>query len=78
MSDRTIGVGVIGTGFARHTQIPCFQATPGYEVVGILSRSMTRAYDLAQEFGLETLRDYLARSVALREQYLRAHPPEAR
>lgn len=32
--------------------------------------------DLAQEFGLETLRDYLARSVALREQYLRAHPPE--
>jgi len=27
MSDRTIGVGILGTGFARTTQIPCFQAT---------------------------------------------------
>jgi hypothetical protein len=26
MSDRTIGVGILGTGFARSTQIPVFQA----------------------------------------------------
>ena len=52
MSDRTIGVGILGTGFARTTQIPCFQATPGYEVVGLYSRNMTRAYDLAKEFDL--------------------------
>ena len=52
MSTRTIGVGIMGTGFARSTQIPCFQATPGFEVVGILSRNMTRAYDLAKEFAI--------------------------
>jgi predicted amidohydrolase len=29
---------------------------------------------VAQEFGLETLRDYLARSVKLRDEHLRGHP----
>src|SRR5438067_10779473 len=52
MLDRRVGVGVIGTGFARTTQIPAFQALAGVEVVAILSRSLTRAYDLAREFGL--------------------------
>jgi predicted dehydrogenase len=61
MNDRTIGVGMLGTGFARHTQIPCLQATPGFEVIGLLSRNMTRAYDLAQEFGLRRAFDDLER-----------------
>src|SRR5204863_9111522 len=30
--------------------------------------------EIAKEFQLETLRDYLARSVALREKHLRGHP----
>jgi len=30
--------------------------------------------DVASEFKLETLRDYLARSVRQREEHLRAHP----
>jgi predicted dehydrogenase len=67
MSDRTIGVGILGTGFARHTQIPCLQATPGFEVVGILSRNMTRAYDLAQEFGLRRAFDDLDRMLKVDE-----------
>ena len=66
-SDRTIGVGILGTGFARSTQIPCFQATPGFEVVGILSRNMTRAYDLAKEFGLRRAFDDLDRMLAVPE-----------
>jgi len=31
--------------------------------------------DIAKEFGLETLRDYLARSAAMRETRLRGHKP---
>jgi predicted dehydrogenase len=67
MSDRTIGVGILGTGFARTTQIPCFQATPGFEVVGLYSRNMTRAYDLAQEFGLRRAFDDVERMLKVDE-----------
>ena len=67
MSDRTIGVGILGTGFARTTQIPCFQATPGFEVVGLYSRNMTRAYDLAQEFGLRRAFDDVDRMLRVEE-----------
>ena len=67
MSDRTIGVGILGTGFARTTQIPCFQATPGYEVVGLFSRNMTRAYDLAKEFDLRRAFDDLDRMLGVSE-----------
>lgn len=67
MNDRTIGVGILGTGFARSTQIPCLQATPGFEVVAILSRNMTRAYDLAKEFGLRRAFDNLEAMLAVPE-----------
>jgi predicted dehydrogenase len=67
MSDRTIGVGILGTGFARTTQIPCFQATPGYEVVGLFSRNMTRAYDLAKEFDLRRAFDDVDRMLSVSE-----------
>ena len=67
MSDRTIGVGILGTGFARTTQIPCFQATPGFEVVGLLSRNMTRAYDVAQEFAIRRAFDDLDRMLKVEE-----------
>lgn len=67
MSERTIGVGILGTGFARSTQIPCFQATPGFEVVAILSRNMTRAYDLAKEFNLRRAFDDVDKLLAVPE-----------
>ncbi len=62
-----IGVGILGTGFARTTQIPCFQATPGIEIVGLLSRNMTRAYDVAQEFGVRRAFDDLDRMLKVDE-----------
>ena len=67
MSDRTIGVGVLGTGFARTTQIPVLQSIPGFEVVGLYSRNMTRAYDLAQEFGLRRAFDDVERMLKVEE-----------
>jgi predicted dehydrogenase len=45
-------VGIIGTGFARSTQIPAFQALPGVEVVSIASARLERAEQVARERGI--------------------------
>jgi len=47
---RNIGIGVIGSGFGRSTQIPAFAHTPGAEVVAVVSRSLARAYGAAKDF----------------------------
>src|SRR5262245_7524835 len=49
-SARPIGVGVIGSGFGRSTQIPAFARTPGVEVVAVVSRQLARAYAAAKDF----------------------------
>src|SRR5689334_12742131 len=67
MSQRAVGVGIVGTGFARTTQIPCFQATPRVEIVGLLSRDKDRAQALAKEFGVPNGLAGLAALLALPE-----------
>lgn len=52
-SDHKIGIGIVGAGFARTTQIPGFQNCSGARVVAITSRHRKRAESVAQEFGLE-------------------------
>src|SRR5262249_11202328 len=47
-TNRPLGVGVIGSGFGRHTQIPAFAQTPGCEVVAVVSRQLARAYAAAK------------------------------
>ena len=66
MSGReSIGVGIIGTGFARTTQIPGFRACEGARVAAIASGRRENAERAAREFGIpfvgETWRDVLAR-----------------
>jgi predicted dehydrogenase len=51
--DKTIGVGIIGAGFARTTQIPGFHNCAGARIVAITSRHLERAQSVAQEFGIE-------------------------
>ena len=51
--DKTIGIGIVGAGFARTTQIPGFQNCKGARVVAIASRRRERAEQVAQEFGIE-------------------------
>lgn len=55
MSDEKslIGIGIIGAGFARSTQIPAFQACEGARVVAIASRRVENAAKVASEFGIE-------------------------
>lgn len=52
-NEKIIGVGIVGSGFARTTQIPGFRNCEGARVVAIASRRRERAEQVAQEFGIE-------------------------
>ena len=51
--NKKINIGIIGTGFARLTQIPAFMDCDGAEVVSIASASLENAENTAKEFGIE-------------------------
>ncbi|HEX3251592.1 MAG TPA: Gfo/Idh/MocA family oxidoreductase [Pyrinomonadaceae bacterium] len=53
MKKSPIGIGIVGTGFARTTQIPGFRDCMGAKVVAIASRNRDRAEAVAKEFGIE-------------------------
>ena len=50
---KTIGIGVIGTGFARKVQIPAFLACEGVKIVSVASGSLANAQATAVECGAE-------------------------
>ena len=50
--DGLIGVGIIGAGFARSTQVPAFRACAGARVVAIASARRERAEAAAREFAI--------------------------
>ena len=50
---KTIGIGIVGAGFARTTQIPGFRDCMGARVVAIASKHRERAESVAKEFGIE-------------------------
>ncbi|MEP6704126.1 MAG: Gfo/Idh/MocA family oxidoreductase, partial [Acidobacteriota bacterium] len=49
---KVVGIGIIGTGFARKVQIPSFQLCPDARVVSIASASLANARSTAEEFGV--------------------------
>lgn len=49
----TIGIGIIGTGFARTTQLPGFLACAGARVISIASAHLENAERTASDFGIE-------------------------
>ena len=53
MKKSPVGIGIVGTGFARTTQIPGFRDCMGAKVVAIASRTRERAEATAKEFGIE-------------------------
>ena len=53
MKTTPVGIGIVGTGFARTTQIPGFRDCMGAKVVAIASRHRDRAAAVAKEFGIE-------------------------
>lgn len=59
-----IGVGIIGAGFARSTQVPAFRACPGVDVLSLASAHREKAAAAARELGIphatDDWRDVLA------------------
>ena len=49
---KTIGIGIIGAGFARTTQIPGFRDCMGARVIAIASKHKERAETVAKEFDI--------------------------
>ena len=62
---RQLGIGIIGTGFARTVQIPAFRACEGARVVAVASGRRENAERVAREFDIpfvgETWRDVVSR-----------------
>ena len=52
MKKSPVGIGIIGTGFARTTQIPGFRDCMGVKIVAVASRNRERAEAVAKEFGI--------------------------
>jgi predicted dehydrogenase len=57
MKRSPVGIGIIGTGFARTTQIPGFRDCMGAKIVAIASRNRQRAEAIAKEFAIEHVAD---------------------
>lgn len=52
MTNQTIGIGIIGAGFARTTQIPAFKNCEGARIVAIASAHRDHAEAVAREFDI--------------------------
>lgn len=54
---KKVGVGIIGTGFARKVQMPAFAAFEAAEIVSVASGSIENARSTAAEFGVSHFTD---------------------
>lgn len=61
---RTIGIGIIGTGFARRVQIPAFLLCEDVRIVSVASHSLANAEATAIESGAEHFTDDWRETVA--------------
>src|ERR1044071_3722550 len=57
MKKSPAGIGIVGTGFARTTQIPGFRDCMGARVAALASRSHERGEAIAKEFGIDHVFD---------------------
>lgn len=62
-----VGIGIIGTGFARRVQIPAFLDCEGAEIVSVASGRLENAEAAAREFGVSHWTDDWRETVDLEE-----------
>jgi predicted dehydrogenase len=67
MKNDKIGVGLIGTGFARSAQAPAFLACEGAELVAVCSGRREKARETAEEWGIKHVCDDYQELIALDE-----------
>ncbi len=61
---RSVGVGFVGTGFAKSVQMPAFMACDGAHLVSVASGSPGKAETVAKEFGIQHFTDDWRETVA--------------
>ncbi|MFH1670090.1 MAG: Gfo/Idh/MocA family oxidoreductase [Patescibacteria group bacterium] len=52
VSKKTIGVGIVGTGFGTSVLLPAFQSFDAVQVVGVASRSKEQSEEMARKYSL--------------------------
>jgi predicted dehydrogenase len=67
MKDEKIGVGLIGTGFARSAQAPAFSICEGAELIAVCSGRLENAQRLATEFNIKYVCENYEQLLALDE-----------
>ena len=67
MKDEKIGVGFIGTGFARNTQAPAFSICEGAELLAVCSGRMENAQRVAAEFNIKYVCENYEQLLALED-----------
>lgn len=60
----TVGIGIIGTGFARRVQIPAFLQCAGARIASVASGHLENAKATANEFGVEHFTDDWRETIA--------------
>ena len=55
---KTIGIGFVGTGFARSTQAPVFKAIAGARLVAVTSGRIENAKRMAEEFSMRAVQSW--------------------
>src|SRR5262245_18963507 len=67
MKDEKIGVGFIGTGFARNTQAPAFSICEGAELIAVCSGRVENAQRVATEFNIKYVCENYEQLLALED-----------
>lgn len=67
---KKVGIGIIGTGFARKVQIPAFRQCKNAEIVSIASGTVENAKGTADEFGVDHFTDAWQETVSRDDVYL--------
>jgi predicted dehydrogenase len=67
MKEDKIGIGLVGTGFARTSQAPAFRVCEGAELVAVCSGQFENAVSVAEEFNIEHACENYEQLIALEE-----------
>jgi predicted dehydrogenase len=67
MKDDKIGIGLVGTGFARTAQAPAFRVCEGAELVAVCSGDYDNALRVAEEFSIEHACENAEQLIALED-----------
>lgn len=67
MDQKSVGVGIIGTGWGVNVQLPAIKAISGIETIALYSRSLDKAKSISEEKGVKHSFDDVAELASCEE-----------